>query len=85
MSVTEDYILSLPGVQETRSTVLTEDYGLPKSSANLRLTPLDMNMPRIYAARWIICFPLQREVDISKASVKPHHFPRWSYADEFHL
>jgi trichothecene 3-O-acetyltransferase len=29
---------------------------LSKSKANLKLTPLDMNMPRLYGVRWILCF-----------------------------
>jgi trichothecene 3-O-acetyltransferase len=33
--------------------------GLPKSSAELRLSPLDMHMPRIYGTRWILCFPFK--------------------------
>jgi hypothetical protein len=36
-----------------------DQYGLPKSSAELRLSPLDMHMPRIYGTRWILCFPFK--------------------------
>lgn len=38
--------------------VTPEQYGLPRSSSQQKLTPLDMNMPRVYGARWILCFPL---------------------------
>ncbi|KAM5358303.1 hypothetical protein ACJZ2D_015402 [Fusarium nematophilum] len=39
--------------------VTPEQYdGLPRSRAQQKLTPLDMNMPRVYGARWILCFPL---------------------------
>lgn len=43
--------------------VRVTDYGLPQVSAKQTLTPLDMNMPRLYGMRWILCFPLD-----SKAS-----------------
>ncbi|KAM0402765.1 hypothetical protein ACHAPZ_004256 [Fusarium culmorum] len=38
--------------------VRLEDYGLHQPSAQQKLTPLDMNLPRLYGARWILCFPL---------------------------
>jgi hypothetical protein len=38
--------------------VLPEQYGLPKVSAQQKLTPLDMNLPRVYGSRWILCFAL---------------------------
>jgi hypothetical protein len=43
--------------------VSVEQYGLPKNSAKLKLTPLDMNVPRLYGARWILCFPLSGDAD----------------------
>ena len=39
------------------------DYGLPAVSAVQKLTPLDMNMPRLYGVRWILCFPLDSAAD----------------------
>ncbi|XEV01609.1 hypothetical protein FSHL1_006896 [Fusarium sambucinum] len=38
--------------------VRLEDYGLHQPSARQKLTPLDMNLPRLYGARWVLCFPL---------------------------
>jgi hypothetical protein len=35
-----------------------EYYGLQQPSAEQNLTPLDMNMPRLYGIRLILCFPL---------------------------
>ncbi|KAF5656278.1 acetyltransferase [Fusarium heterosporum] len=40
------------------SFVRLEDYGLHQPSAQQKLTPLDMNLPRLYGARWVLCFPL---------------------------
>jgi trichothecene 3-O-acetyltransferase len=39
------------------------DYGLRAISAKQDLTPLDMNMPRLYGTRWILCFCLGSEVN----------------------
>jgi hypothetical protein len=39
------------------------DYALPQVSAKQTLTPLDMNMPRLYGTRWILCFPLNAAAD----------------------
>ncbi|CAH0046139.1 unnamed protein product [Clonostachys solani] len=41
--------------------VKPSQYGLPESPSAQKLTPLDMNMPRIYGARWILCFPLETD------------------------
>jgi len=59
--------LSLNG-QLKKSLICVEDYGIsPKISAKQKLSPLDMNMPRFYGSRWILCFPLS--VDAEKADV----------------
>jgi hypothetical protein len=48
--------------------VKLEDYGLkPQLSVKQKLSPLDLNMPRLYGSRWILCFPLP--VGISKSVV----------------
>jgi len=39
---------------------------IPKSSAKQKLSPLDMNMPRLYGSRWILCFPLSADADKSQ-------------------
>lgn len=39
-----------------------ERYG-PSQSSSLKLTPLDMSMPRLYGARWVLCFPLPPGTD----------------------
>lgn len=39
------------------------DYGMPSLSVKTSLTPLDMNMPRLYGTRWILCFPMKPTVD----------------------
>lgn len=49
--------------------VRASDYGLPHASAKQKLTPLDMNMPRLYGTRWILCFALDADVD----KVKVYH------------
>ncbi|KAH8657125.1 transferase [Tricladium varicosporioides] len=55
--------LSLDG-KSSKDLVSTEDYDiLPKPSAIQKLSPLDMNMPKIYGSRWILCFPLPSSVD----------------------
>ncbi|ETN42175.1 uncharacterized protein HMPREF1541_04116 [Cyphellophora europaea CBS 101466] len=43
----------------TSDLVRPTDYGFPQVSAKQALTPLDMNMPRLYGTRWILCFPLE--------------------------
>jgi hypothetical protein len=40
-----------------------EYYGLHQPSAEQKLTPLDMNMPRLYGIRLILCFPLASSTD----------------------
>ncbi|PGH31014.1 hypothetical protein GX50_06218 [[Emmonsia] crescens] len=51
------------GLNGENDTVSPEQYGLPKSSAQQKLSPLDMNMPRLYDTRWILCFSLPANVD----------------------
>lgn len=47
-----------------KDLVRVEDYGIsPKASAKQKLSPLDMNMPRMYGSRWILCFPLSADTD----------------------
>lgn len=59
--------LSLNG-RSGKDLVCVEDYAIsPKPSAKHKLSPLDMNMPRIYGSRWILCFPLS--VDADRANV----------------
>ena len=54
-----------PAAETSRAYVVTvEGYDIkPKLSAKQKLSPLDMNMPRLYGARWILCFPLPADVD----------------------
>ncbi|RKK70670.1 hypothetical protein BFJ69_g11648 [Fusarium oxysporum] len=40
-----------------------EQYGLQQPSAQQKLTPLDMNMPRLYGIRLVLCFPLTSGAD----------------------
>lgn len=57
-----DQPMSSGGLQAKQEDhfITPEKYELPKSaSQKLKLTPLDMNMPRLYGARWVLCFPLQ--------------------------
>lgn len=49
--------------EQQRDIVRPTDYGLPQVSAKQALTPLDMNMPRLYGTRWILCFPLDAAAD----------------------
>jgi hypothetical protein len=49
--------------KQQRDIVRPTDYGLPQISAKQALTPLDMNMPRLYGTRWILCFPLDAAAD----------------------
>ena len=48
---------------QQRDVVSPDQYELSKVSASQRLTPLDMNMPRLYGTRWILCFPLPPNAD----------------------
>jgi hypothetical protein len=41
--------------------VSPEMYGLANSGGAQELSLLDMNMPRLYAIRWLLCFPLDPE------------------------
>ncbi|CAG9987580.1 unnamed protein product [Clonostachys byssicola] len=43
--------------------VTPSKYGLLESPSTQKLTPLDMNVPRVYGARWILCFPLENGAD----------------------
>ncbi|KAH7310061.1 transferase [Rhexocercosporidium sp. MPI-PUGE-AT-0058] len=56
---------SLSGEPVEKSSFVTlEEYGLKAQSAvELKLSPLDLNMPRLYGARWILCFPLPADTD----------------------
>ncbi len=55
--------LSLNG-RASKDLVCVEDYGIsPKPSAKQKLSPIDMNMPRIYGSRWVLCFPLSADAD----------------------
>jgi hypothetical protein len=55
--------LSLNG-RSSKDLVRVEDYDiLPNPSAKQKLSPLDMNMPRLYGSRWILCFPLSADAD----------------------
>ncbi|EGU85619.1 hypothetical protein FOPG_12497 [Fusarium oxysporum f. sp. conglutinans race 2 54008] len=40
-----------------------EQYGLQQPSAQQKLTPLDMNMPRLYGICLVLCFPLTSGAD----------------------
>lgn len=58
--------LSLNG-RWSKDLVSVEDYEIfPKPSANQKLSPLDMNMPRMYGSRWILCFSLSADADRAK-------------------
>jgi hypothetical protein len=48
---------------QQQELVSPDHYELSKPSASQRLTPLDMNMPRLYGMRWILCFPLPPNAD----------------------
>lgn len=55
-----------PGINGTprKDFVCVEEYDIsPKPSAKQILSPLDMNMPRLHASRWILCFPLPPGAD----------------------
>ena len=57
-----DASMHLDNIQEPVFTA-PEQYGLPPSPAQQKLSLLDMNMPRLYGTRWILCFPLQLDAD----------------------
>ncbi|KAF5573677.1 BAHD acyltransferase DCR [Fusarium pseudoanthophilum] len=48
---------------QDRSLVTLEHYDLQPVSAKQRLTPLDMNMPRLYGIRLILCFATKPGVE----------------------
>jgi hypothetical protein len=52
-------------VEKSKSRFVTvEDYDLkPERSVKQKLSALDMNMPRLYGSRWILCFPLSMGTD----------------------
>lgn len=52
-----------PQGEQDRSLVVLEHYGLQPPSANRKLTPLDMNMPRLYGIRLVLCFPTNSSMD----------------------
>ncbi|KAF5254102.1 hypothetical protein FANTH_984 [Fusarium anthophilum] len=49
--------------EEDRYVVTLEHYGLQPPSAKQQLTPLDMNMPRLYGIRLVLCFPTNPDMD----------------------
>ncbi|KUJ19672.1 uncharacterized protein LY89DRAFT_457710 [Mollisia scopiformis] len=52
------------GTGSSKELVRVEDYGiLLKGTTEQKLSPLDMNMPRLYGSRWILCFPLAAGAD----------------------
>ncbi|VUC36782.1 unnamed protein product [Clonostachys rosea] len=55
--------------------VKPSQYGLPESPSAQKLTPLDMNVPRVYGARWILCFPLETDADCQELQVTLHRPP----------
>ncbi|KAH7176945.1 transferase [Dactylonectria macrodidyma] len=57
--------LGLASKQSDEFTTLAQ-HGLPEFPFSQKLTSLDMNMPRLYGARWILCFPLQPGTDAAQ-------------------
>ncbi|KAL2067745.1 hypothetical protein VTL71DRAFT_15841 [Oculimacula yallundae] len=58
---------TMEGLEKTHFVTLSE-YGLvPQAEVELKLSPLDMNMPRLYGGRMTFCFPLPTDAD--KATV----------------
>ncbi len=54
-----------------KDLVCVEDYGIfPKPSAKQRLSPLDLNMPRFYGSRWVLCFALSADADTANVYVR---------------
>ncbi|EMT70421.1 hypothetical protein FOC4_g10008870 [Fusarium odoratissimum] len=45
-----------------------KQYGLQQPSAQQKLTPLDMNMPRLYGIRLVLCFQLTSEAKLTYLS-----------------
>jgi hypothetical protein len=60
-----------PNVQGKQDHYLVslERYGLQQPSAQQKLTPLDMNMPRLYGIRLVLCFPSNPGMDKLQMSV----------------
>ncbi|KAH8814806.1 transferase [Xylogone sp. PMI_703] len=57
-----------PNGESGKDFVRVEDYGsILQPPAKQKLSPLDMNMPRLYGSRWVLCFSLSADAD--KASV----------------
>ncbi|KAH7203458.1 hypothetical protein DER44DRAFT_811022 [Fusarium oxysporum] len=48
-----------------------KQYGLQQPSAKQKLTPLDMNMPRLYGIRLVLCFQLTSGADILQIYKNP--------------
>ncbi|KLO81359.1 Uncharacterized protein LW93_8068 [Fusarium fujikuroi] len=65
MSSTPSFQSETPTTQgeQDRSLVALEYYGRQPPSANRKLTPLDMNMPRLYGIRLVLCFPTNPSMD----------------------
>ncbi|KAH9217559.1 transferase [Leptodontidium sp. 2 PMI_412] len=63
MSFTNPESLSA-ALLEKSCFVTLDEYGIkPQSAVEIKLSPLDLNMPRLYGARWILCFPLPADAD----------------------
>ncbi|CZR69033.1 related to trichothecene 3-O-acetyltransferase [Phialocephala subalpina] len=56
-------------VEKSKSHLVTAgDYGLKlEMPVKQKLSALDMNMPRLYGSRWILCFPLLAGIDKAQA------------------
>ncbi|QKD50405.2 transferase [Fusarium oxysporum Fo47] len=65
MPSTLNFQSETPTVQgeQDPSLVTLEHYGLQPPSAQQKLTPLDMNMPRLYGIRLILCYPTNPGMD----------------------
>lgn len=65
MPSTLNFQSETPTVQAEQdpSLVTLEHYGLQPPSAQQKLTPLDMNMPRLYGIRLILCYPTNPGMD----------------------
>ncbi|KAK0115893.1 hypothetical protein ONS95_012939 [Cadophora gregata] len=66
--------IKMPSTKELGSTrtlekshlVTPEEYGIKlQAPIEMKLSPIDQNMPRLYGGRWILCFPLPAGVDMS--------------------
>lgn len=65
MATVSDDLQSLHIIEKSsKDFVYIKDYGLTYGSpVTQKLSPLDMNMPRLYGSRWILCFPLSADAD----------------------